>query len=74
MSLVNQIDNLLNQIPLINEYPVKGINCLLPGDTSKDIKNVLPALLNDLKDILNVDMGRYDSNRLCQLLELKFKV
>lgn len=74
MSIINQIDIILVQIPQISGYSVKGLNYLLPFDTANDIKNIFPGLLNELKDILSEDMGIYDSNRLCHILEHKFKV
>ena len=74
MSIINQIDSILVQIPQISGYSVKGLNYLLPFDTKNDIKNIFPGLLNELKDILSEDMGIYDSNRLCHILEHKFKV
>lgn len=73
MKILDQIDQILVQIPLIAEYPIKGINLLLPCDTSKDIKSIFPVLLNELKNILSEEMGRYDSDRLRNLLEQEFK-
>lgn len=73
MKILDQIDRILSQIPLISDYPVKGINCLLPCDTSKDIKVIFPALLNELKNVLSEEMGGYDSDRFSNLLEQEFK-
>ena len=49
--IISHINALLKDI-FIKEYPIKGINRLLPCDCSNDVKNVLPSLLNELKKLL----------------------
>lgn len=74
MTIIDQIEAILIQIPLISEYPVKQINHMLPCDTSKDIKSIYPEFLKELKKCLCDETCRYNCNQLCHFLEQKFKV
>ncbi len=70
--VLNQINALLQEIPLVMDYPIKGINCLMPFDCSEDIKRVLPPLLNELKGHLAVK--EYDSYKFGHFLSEKFEM
>lgn len=70
--IFNHIDALLQEIYSIKEYPIKGINCLMPIDCSGDVRKVLPPLLIELKEHLNVK--EYDSYKFGHFLSTKFEM
>ena len=63
------LDDLLQSIAVSN-YSVKGINCLLPYDTSEDIKKLIPKLLNELNEQFLIK--EYDSYKFGYFLSDKF--
>lgn len=69
--VVQLIDDLLKELTVAPPFPVKGINCLLPCDSSLDIKHVFSPLLLKLKDELM--KSEPNSFAIGQLVSEKFE-
>lgn len=68
--ILAKIDALLGEIPAA-EYSIKGVNCLLPCDSSQDVKKLISPLLNELKEHLRGE--DYDSYKFGHFLTEKFE-
>lgn len=66
--ILAEIDVLLEEIPSA-EYSIKGVNCLLPCDSSQDVKRLISPLLNELKEHLKGE--DYDSFKFGHFLSEK---
>ena len=67
--ILDQIDVLATEIPLA-EYSIKGVNCLLPCDSSQDVKKLVGPLLIEMKEYLKSE--DYDSYKFGHFLIEKF--
>lgn len=68
--ILDQINVLVTEIPLA-EYFTKGVNCLLPCDTSQDVKKLIGPLLMEMKEFLKKEY--YDSYKFGHFLTEKFE-